>query len=264
MCKYAPHSLLFSHSGQELSWSVIHIKFSFTHWGASEENWRKPGWKTTASFCSQVWWGCIFLSFSVVGGSVMLDSFSQWRALQLTVIKQYTAVSCTKTEKRAQKEKEKILALSFGVFVVFNICCVDFWGLVWSGELLRPHMLFFLSSQKGETDITYILLTMPNQKCLLIPPRHFSCCQASSSSPQRVVIHRFVWSNLPTCLCMKLTYINLKCLLVMMYCMGTWSHSDRLERSWDSLFWLLLFHIFGDKTFTVHSIYHFVRKTLHP
>lgn len=102
---------------------------------------------------------------------------------------------------------------------------------------------------------------MPNQKCLLIPPRHSSCCQASSSSQQWVVIQSFVRANLPTCLCAKLGQT-----FTCMYISLRWPPCDDVmcgDRSWDSLFWLLLFHIFGHKTFAGRSPYHFVWKTLH-
>lgn len=55
----------------------------------------------------------------------------------------------------------------------------------WAAAAL--HVVF---SFRAETDVTYIELTMPNQKCLLIPPRHSSCCRASSSSQQWVVIQK--------------------------------------------------------------------------
>lgn len=66
----------------------------------------------------------------------------------------------------------------------------------WHGDPLQPAMFFsFL------VFITYILLTMPNQKCLLIPPRHSSCCQAPSSS-LGAIIHRlptYIYMQVNTC-----------------------------------------------------------------
>lgn len=43
-----------------------------------------------------------------------------------------------------------------------------------SNGQLQTYMLFLLSSKKGGSEIAYILQSMSNQKCLLLPARHFS------------------------------------------------------------------------------------------
>lgn len=79
--------------------------------------WGRPGGKITTFFCSQVWWGCVFLSFPAVGGSGMLDIFifSRWRAMQPAFTKHYTAVR-HKDQVNGHKEKDWVFALN-GTFL---------------------------------------------------------------------------------------------------------------------------------------------------
>ncbi len=88
------------------------------HWDGREANWRRPGWNTTASFCSRVWWGRLFFR------SQWWVAQSCWTPFLVDDMHcnvhswKYTAVSCTKTEERAQREEEKKHTLTWVCFVI--------------------------------------------------------------------------------------------------------------------------------------------------
>lgn len=148
MCKYASHGLLPNPRGRELSWSVIHIKFSFTKWGASEGNLREARQKNNNLFLQS---GVMTVCFSVIPSRWWLRHAGHFHFQTMT----YNATCVHQTLRCSQAQRPSTWARGEktggfwtppgSIKMVHKPC---------SGELLQPYTLFFFLSGQRLTSHT--------------------------------------------------------------------------------------------------------------